>query len=333
MVAPVASTPGVRSRRPAQRFDTAEDEPATPGERLQIAELAIQACFAATAERARGLALTALGDGRLLAEPGPLPLLAFKAPIALLFADALEEATRVFGQTPRRRTARGLADGVLAGLAPARRGVAEARRARRGGGGRRERAALPEPAAAPRAADARRDPAPRGRRRGRGGGLGGIGSGRRSRQQPRRGDHAPDTRATARRTRAGSSRRWPTSSAAASSRRPGASGRRRSRPGAATRHGCWPGSAGRRRPTLSPARRSSGAGPSAPRASSVPHSEQPPPRPSSATQAWSSCRRPSSCSAESPARLDDALARYELGAELRRAGHRAARARATDGGP
>ena len=44
------------------------------------------------------LALTALGDGELLADPGPLPLLVFKAPIALLFADALEEAGEVFGR-------------------------------------------------------------------------------------------------------------------------------------------------------------------------------------------------------------------------------------------
>jgi DNA-binding CsgD family transcriptional regulator len=77
------------------RFDASGERPATTGERLHVAELALQATLRSSAENARRLALRALADGELLADPGPAPQLVFKAPLALWWADALDDAGRV----------------------------------------------------------------------------------------------------------------------------------------------------------------------------------------------------------------------------------------------
>src|SRR5262249_6170727 len=89
------------------RFDAPADDPATPGERLHVAELALRAAQTATASEARTLALDALGGGALRPEPGPIPLLVFQAPIALLWADELDEATEVLGELLERSQRRG----------------------------------------------------------------------------------------------------------------------------------------------------------------------------------------------------------------------------------
>jgi DNA-binding CsgD family transcriptional regulator len=102
MVAPVSLEAWRLMERCGLRFDAGTEQPATPGERLHVAELALQAALGGTAENARELALTALASGALLAEPGPIPLLVFKAPIALYWADALEEATLVFDELIER---------------------------------------------------------------------------------------------------------------------------------------------------------------------------------------------------------------------------------------
>ena len=98
MVAPVSLDAWRLMTDAGHRYSALEEDPATPGERLHVAELALQAALKSTADRARSLALAALADGGLLDDPGPLPLLVFKAPLALLWADALEDASAVFGR-------------------------------------------------------------------------------------------------------------------------------------------------------------------------------------------------------------------------------------------
>jgi DNA-binding CsgD family transcriptional regulator len=107
MVAPVSLAAWQLMEAAGERFEASPADAASTGERLHVAELALRAAGTSTAERARTLALAALGNGALLDEPGPIPLLVFKAPIALCWADALEEATAVLSELIERSQRRG----------------------------------------------------------------------------------------------------------------------------------------------------------------------------------------------------------------------------------
>jgi DNA-binding CsgD family transcriptional regulator len=85
-----------RAQGAVDRFQAQADPPATAAERLWVAELAHRASLRETAEHARDLARRALGDGALLDDPGPSDPMFYPAPITLLLAGALEEATGVF---------------------------------------------------------------------------------------------------------------------------------------------------------------------------------------------------------------------------------------------
>ena len=73
-------------------------EPGTTGERLALAVAGLHAVRERTAAEARGLARRALAGGRLLDDPGPESAGFWIAPLVLLWADALEEATSVAGE-------------------------------------------------------------------------------------------------------------------------------------------------------------------------------------------------------------------------------------------
>jgi DNA-binding CsgD family transcriptional regulator len=73
-------------------FTLAEATADTPGERLQLGVASFDAAREGTATEAKELALRALGDGRLIDDPGPEAAGFWLAPSVLLAADALEEA-------------------------------------------------------------------------------------------------------------------------------------------------------------------------------------------------------------------------------------------------
>jgi DNA-binding CsgD family transcriptional regulator len=107
MVAPVSLAAWQLMEAEGERFQASPADAATTGERLYVAELGLRAAATSTAKRARTLALAALGNGALFDEPGPVPLLVFKAPLALAWADALEEATAVLSELIERTQRRG----------------------------------------------------------------------------------------------------------------------------------------------------------------------------------------------------------------------------------
>jgi DNA-binding CsgD family transcriptional regulator len=80
-------------RERGDRFAVAAAKPETPGERLAAGVAALHAVRERTAVEARELARQALADGRLLDDPGPESAGFWIAPLVLLWADALEEAT------------------------------------------------------------------------------------------------------------------------------------------------------------------------------------------------------------------------------------------------
>jgi DNA-binding CsgD family transcriptional regulator len=77
------------------RFVVAEGPATTTGERLALAVAGLHAVRERTAAEARELAGRALADGRLLEDPGPESAGFWIAPLVLLWADALEDATQV----------------------------------------------------------------------------------------------------------------------------------------------------------------------------------------------------------------------------------------------
>ena len=90
--ASLAAWRGLRER--GDRFGVA-GEPGTTGERLALAVAGLHAVRERTAAEARALARRALADGRLLDDPGPESAGFWIAPLVLLWADALEDATGV----------------------------------------------------------------------------------------------------------------------------------------------------------------------------------------------------------------------------------------------
>ena len=75
------------------------DRPATPGERLRVAERAVEAMVLRRAGEARDLALVALAGGHPLADQGPIASGAWSiAPSVLMFCDALEEAVQAYAE-------------------------------------------------------------------------------------------------------------------------------------------------------------------------------------------------------------------------------------------
>ena len=81
------------------RFDAPADRPATPGERLRVAERAVEAMVLRRAGEARDLALVALAGGHPLADQGPIASGAWSiAPSVLMFCDALEEAVQAYAE-------------------------------------------------------------------------------------------------------------------------------------------------------------------------------------------------------------------------------------------
>jgi DNA-binding CsgD family transcriptional regulator/Flp pilus assembly protein TadD len=84
-----------RLRASGTRFVVEGSQPATTGERLQLVERALTAVREGTAESARELALSALGHGQLLADPGPESPSFWGLPVVLLMAHAYEDAAGV----------------------------------------------------------------------------------------------------------------------------------------------------------------------------------------------------------------------------------------------
>jgi DNA-binding CsgD family transcriptional regulator len=79
-------------RASGDRFAVTGATAETTGERLAAAVSALHVVRARTASEGRALALRALGQGELLADVGPESAAFWFAPLALLWADALEEA-------------------------------------------------------------------------------------------------------------------------------------------------------------------------------------------------------------------------------------------------
>jgi DNA-binding CsgD family transcriptional regulator/Flp pilus assembly protein TadD len=86
------------ARKARDRFAAMDAAAITGGERLAQGVAALHASRDGTADDARELALRAFADGELLADPGPEHLGFWVVPFALLSADALEDATRAFSQ-------------------------------------------------------------------------------------------------------------------------------------------------------------------------------------------------------------------------------------------
>jgi DNA-binding CsgD family transcriptional regulator len=91
--ASLAAWRGLRER--GDRFQLSAAEPETTGERLALAVAGLHAVRERTAAEASELAGKALADGRLLDDPAPESAGFWIAPLVLLWADALEEATSV----------------------------------------------------------------------------------------------------------------------------------------------------------------------------------------------------------------------------------------------
>jgi DNA-binding CsgD family transcriptional regulator len=83
-----------RLRDRGDRFFVEAPVADTTGERLALGVAGLHAVRERTAAEARTLALDALGEGRLLADPTPESAGFWIAPLVLLWADALEDATR-----------------------------------------------------------------------------------------------------------------------------------------------------------------------------------------------------------------------------------------------
>jgi DNA-binding CsgD family transcriptional regulator/tetratricopeptide (TPR) repeat protein len=81
-------------RARGDRFAVAGETAATTGECLALAVAALHAVRERTAAEAQELARRALAQGRLLEDPGPESAGFWIAPLVLLWADALEDATR-----------------------------------------------------------------------------------------------------------------------------------------------------------------------------------------------------------------------------------------------
>jgi DNA-binding CsgD family transcriptional regulator len=84
-----------RLQETGERFAVTSPTPRTIGERLNVAVAAYEAARTGTADEARGLALQALADGRLLDDPGPESGAFWIAPSVLFFAYADSEVARV----------------------------------------------------------------------------------------------------------------------------------------------------------------------------------------------------------------------------------------------
>jgi len=84
-----------RFQATGDRFGVTSATPRTIGERLQVAVKGYEAVRTGTAAEARELALQALADGGLLADPGPESGGFWIAPTVLLLAHADEDAARV----------------------------------------------------------------------------------------------------------------------------------------------------------------------------------------------------------------------------------------------
>jgi DNA-binding CsgD family transcriptional regulator len=87
-----------RLRASGTRFVVEGSHPGTTGERLQLVERALTAVREGTAASARELALRALGQRELLADPGPESAAFWGLPVVLLMAHAYEDAGRVCSQ-------------------------------------------------------------------------------------------------------------------------------------------------------------------------------------------------------------------------------------------
>jgi DNA-binding CsgD family transcriptional regulator len=84
-----------RLQETGDRFIVTSRAPATTGERLQAAAAAYESARTGTADDARALALEALRDGRLLADPGPESAGFWIAPFVLVLAYADDDTVRV----------------------------------------------------------------------------------------------------------------------------------------------------------------------------------------------------------------------------------------------
>ncbi|HZE28780.1 MAG TPA: ATP-binding protein, partial [Gaiellaceae bacterium] len=84
-----------RLQEAGERFVVTSRTPQTIGERLHVAVQAYEAARMGTAAEARGLALQALADGRLLEDPGPESGAFWIAPSVLFFAYADSDVARV----------------------------------------------------------------------------------------------------------------------------------------------------------------------------------------------------------------------------------------------
>jgi tetratricopeptide (TPR) repeat protein len=84
-----------RIQTTGERFVVTTRTPQTPGERLHVALAAHEAVRTGTAAEARRLALLAIGDGRLLDDPGPESGGFWLPPAVLLLAHADDDAARV----------------------------------------------------------------------------------------------------------------------------------------------------------------------------------------------------------------------------------------------
>ena len=80
------------------RFEVSERASLSPGERVSLAQRALDAAHNQPAEQVRALALRAWGDGELFDNPTPSEPTFFIAPIVLGMTGALELATRIYDQ-------------------------------------------------------------------------------------------------------------------------------------------------------------------------------------------------------------------------------------------
>jgi DNA-binding CsgD family transcriptional regulator len=94
--ASLAAWRGLRER--GDRFAVPGAAAGTTGERLMSAVAGLHAVRERTAAEARALAAGALADAELLADPGPEAAAFWIAPLVLLWADALEQATEAAGE-------------------------------------------------------------------------------------------------------------------------------------------------------------------------------------------------------------------------------------------
>jgi DNA-binding CsgD family transcriptional regulator len=103
-------------REEGDRFAVPARAPETTGDRLAAAVEALHAVRERTAPEARERAAAALAGGRMLDDPGPESAGFWIAPLVLLWADALEDATAVGGEVMdwAKRHGSGVAFGMAA---------------------------------------------------------------------------------------------------------------------------------------------------------------------------------------------------------------------------